>query len=332
MTKPEQKKYKKILCIDGGGIKGVFPASLLTEIEKQIDGKIYEYFDLISGTSTGGIIALGLALGMTASEILHFYEKHGPEIFSGYKKEKFGLFSKLNKFGPTILGTVYDKKNLQKAIREVFDGVRIGNCKTRVLIPSVNINTGKIYIYKTSHHETLVTDYLKPVNEAALSTSAAPIYLGGHEGKDGNSFIDGGVGANNPSGMAVVEGLSKCGWAKEDIKLLSIGCMETAMQLDPLKAINAGRQYLLPGVLPDIFMNIESQYSEGIANLLLDDRYFRINFADANRRFEMDGATKENIFSMKGIGAAAARENCKKVIDNFFDVKAEPFEPYKKLI
>jgi len=74
---------KKILSIDGGGIKGVFPASFLASIEEQIGGKVSDYFDLIVGTSTGGIIALGLGLGFSAKDILSFYEERGPEIFRG---------------------------------------------------------------------------------------------------------------------------------------------------------------------------------------------------------------------------------------------------------
>lgn len=74
---------RRILCIDGGGIKGVFPASFLATVEDTIEDQIADYFDLIAGTSTGGIIALGLGLGMSARDILRFYEDEGPKIFGG---------------------------------------------------------------------------------------------------------------------------------------------------------------------------------------------------------------------------------------------------------
>jgi uncharacterized protein len=76
----DDKAYR-ILCIDGGGIAGTFPASFLASMEDNLDRPIGEYFDLIAGTSTGGIIALGLALGLSAVEITEFYEKKGPAIF-----------------------------------------------------------------------------------------------------------------------------------------------------------------------------------------------------------------------------------------------------------
>ena len=71
-------KQKRILAIDGGGIKGVFPASFLATVEDSIGNNVARYFDLIVGTSTGGIIALGLGLGLSAKEILAFYEESGP--------------------------------------------------------------------------------------------------------------------------------------------------------------------------------------------------------------------------------------------------------------
>jgi len=74
---------KQILAIDGGGIKGVFPAAFLAKIEETTGKRIVDHFDLIVGTSTGGIIAIGLALGLPASEILQFYESYGPKIFAG---------------------------------------------------------------------------------------------------------------------------------------------------------------------------------------------------------------------------------------------------------
>jgi len=74
---------RKILSIDGGGIKGVFPASFLTTIEDSIGDRVSNYFDLIVGTSTGGIIALGLGLGLPAKDILSFYEEKGSAIFKG---------------------------------------------------------------------------------------------------------------------------------------------------------------------------------------------------------------------------------------------------------
>src|SRR3954470_14565649 len=79
---------RRMLAIDGGGLKGALPAALLAEIEERSGQKIVDQFDLIAGTSTGGIIALGLAMGLPAREILEFYLKDGKRIFPT------GLFSR----------------------------------------------------------------------------------------------------------------------------------------------------------------------------------------------------------------------------------------------
>ena len=77
---PAQSSYR-ILSLDGGGIRGVFPAALLAKLQENLDHPIASYFDLIVGTSTGGIIALGLGLGLSAADILRLYEDQGPAIF-----------------------------------------------------------------------------------------------------------------------------------------------------------------------------------------------------------------------------------------------------------
>jgi len=90
-------RKKKILSIDGGGIRGIYPATILAEIEKSLPEPLCKYFDLIAGTSTGGIIALGIGLGFKASEIVNFYEKYGANIFGGSKvKNYLDICSKLN--------------------------------------------------------------------------------------------------------------------------------------------------------------------------------------------------------------------------------------------
>src|SRR6266576_55466 len=71
----------RILSLDGGGIKGAFTASVVAALEKDTGKAAADYFDLITGTSTGGIVAIGLGLGLPAKQIMEFYSKHGPTIF-----------------------------------------------------------------------------------------------------------------------------------------------------------------------------------------------------------------------------------------------------------
>src|SRR5437867_798455 len=128
---------KRILSIDGGGIKGVLPAAFLAAIEETIGRPIAEYFDLIAGTSTGGIIALGLGLGMSAGDIMHFYEELGPTVFGGNR-----LWRTVRRAGLSA----YTSAPLRVALEAKFGDRRLGESLNRLVIPSVNLETGEVYI------------------------------------------------------------------------------------------------------------------------------------------------------------------------------------------
>lgn len=118
---------RRILAIDGGGIKGVFPAAFLAEIESQIGEPIVDYFDLIAGTSTGGIIALALGLGLRGKEILELYEKNARRIFPHVTG--FSL--------PGIFRAKYAKATLPQVLTEAFGQRLLGESCTRLIIPSL---------------------------------------------------------------------------------------------------------------------------------------------------------------------------------------------------
>jgi uncharacterized protein len=159
---------RRILSIDGGAIKGVFPASFLTTLEESLGQPIAKFFDLIVGTSTGGIIALGLGLGLSAKQILSFYEERGPSIFKGTQFARA-----LRQIGISK----YSSDPLREALQMVFEDRRLGESTTRLVVPSCNLDTGEVHIWKTSHHPRLERDYKVPVVEVALSTAAAPTYF-----------------------------------------------------------------------------------------------------------------------------------------------------------
>src|SRR5262245_32275966 len=117
---------KRILSIDGGGIRGVFPASLLAEVEESIGASVANYFDLIVGTSTGGIIALGLGLGLSAAEVLRFYQEHGPTIFCGNRLLRLIRHIGLSK---------YSSGPLRNALQAAFGDRRLGESRNRLVIP-----------------------------------------------------------------------------------------------------------------------------------------------------------------------------------------------------
>lgn len=223
----------KILSIDGGGIKGVFPAYYLmlieSELEKRNDGKtkIYHHFDLISGTSTGGIIALALSLGIPAKEIYQLYIDNVKAIF-GHKKW----------FLSRLLYSAHNRSFLESLVREKFkeynNGVdpRLKDAKTNVCIPVYDLVQGNPSVLKSPYHESFTRDFHIPMYQAAMATAAAPTYFNPYSTSyvDLNNIektfankVDGGVMANNPTLVTFLEATKAFKASLSDLEILSIG-------------------------------------------------------------------------------------------------------------
>lgn len=222
------KKFK-ILSIDGGGIRGVYPARFLAKLEANLGSPIAEHFDLICGTSTGGILALALALKIPASEIQNLYLENRKLIFPPlYRRWRFGFRR-----------AKYDNKKLEKLLREKFKKAnnnvepRIADLSTRVCITGFDLINAKPKVFKTPHKALYDTDLHIPVYQVAMATAAAPTYFNPYSnhytvnnGKEKEEFlmrVDGGVFANNPALIGLTEAHCALDKKYKDIELYSIG-------------------------------------------------------------------------------------------------------------
>ena len=195
----------RILCFDGGGIRGLVTLALLKRLEAQIPGLI-KNADLLAGTSTGGIIALGLAAGKSVDDMIALYRDNGKKIFDDT------WLDDMRDIGG-VAGADYDQKNLQRLLKGIFQDTRLRDLGKRVLIPSFNLDNGKPDSSKrtwnpkffhnfpgTDSDGTDASDGDESVVNVALDTSAAPTYFPSH-----GTYIDGGVVANNPSMAALTQ-------------------------------------------------------------------------------------------------------------------------------
>jgi len=315
------QKVFRILSIDGGGIKGVFPASFLSVIEDIINDKVSNYFDLIVGTSTGGIIVLGLGLGFSAKEILGFYEKEGPAIFKGNTIIRLLRHVGISKYNP---------KRLHCSLQNLFKDKKLGESSKRLVIPSFNIEAGEVHVYKTCHHPRFEIDYKEKMVDVALATAAAPTYFPTHRSAAGTPLVDGGVWANNPLGFAVVEAITVLNQPRDSLRVLSLGCTDAPLNVKWGRSLSLGISYWVPKI-SDIFMAAQSSSSLGIAQLLVGHKnIIRINPIMPKGRFTLDG-TKE-ISSLKGLGNSEARKAIPSLKEIFFKSHVEIFKPYKKLV
>jgi len=213
-ARPVSKRFQ-ILSLDGGGIKGLFSAAVLAHLEEDLNTRIVDHFDLIVGTSTGGIIALGLGCGLSPRELVNFYVTKGPQIFAK------GLMTAVKQ----VVRPKYSPIALEKAIKECVGDATLGDSKKRLVIPAYNVGKDDVYLFKTPHHERLTRDYKVPIWKVALATSAAPTYFPAFVGVDHLRLIDGGVWANNPAMVGVTEAVSLLGQPLGSIHLLSLGTM-----------------------------------------------------------------------------------------------------------
>jgi uncharacterized protein len=249
-------------------------------------------------------------------EILGFYETHGPTIF----RESKGLLGR-------FFGTKYESEPLQAALQAIFGDRLLGESKARLVIPSTNLETGEVHVFKTAHHERFERDYKERVVDVALSTAAAPTYFQMHRLPAGVPLIDGGVWANNPMGAASVEALGILGWPKAAVKLLSVGCTESVPTTRDRGRAGLGLRGWAPHLV-SAFMNAQSSASIGTAMLLLGhDNVHRISKTVGGGRYKLDGI--KEIESLKGLGSSVARVEYPQVKAMFLAEKAQPFVPLR---
>ena len=211
-----------------------------------------------------------------------------------------------------------------------FGNRKLGESKKRLVIPSINLENGEVYIYKTSHHPRLEIDYKETIVNVALATSAAPTYFPTQRNSNGTPLIDGGLFANNPIGLAVVEAIGTLNWDRNSLKVLSLGCTTEALDIGRGRNFSLGFGYWGLRIV-SVFMASQSSLSLGTAKLLIgENNLIRIEPIIAKQRFKLD-AIKE-ITSLKGLGYSEARQALPQLKKMFFNnQKVNDFEPNHKL-
>ncbi|KAH0700504.1 patatin-like protein 2 isoform X2 [Solanum tuberosum] len=221
MPPPNTGKLITILAIDGGGIRGIIPGVILAYLESQLqelDGenaRIADYFDVIAGTSTGGLVTAMLAAPnkdkrplYAAKDITPFYIEHSPKIFPQIS----GLFAGVINLTKMMNGPKYDGKYLHALTKRLLGGTRLHDTLTAVVIPTFDIKTLQPVIF-SSYEANSKPDLDAELADICISTSAAPTFLPAYcfktqdaQNKDREfNLIDGGVAANNPTLIAIGE-------------------------------------------------------------------------------------------------------------------------------
>lgn len=307
---------RRILAIDGGGIKGIFAAGFLARTEELLGLRVVDHFDLVAGTSAGGMIALSIGLGHDAGTAVRRYEEAAPRIFRG-----FGWIGRIRRY----LTSKYSPIPLRRELAGYFGEARVGDSLTRLLIPTLDVAANRVHIYKTSHHPSLFHDVTVSAVEVALAAVAAPTYFPLYRTSDGAAMVDGGLWAHNPSLLAVIEAISLLDWQREEISVLSIGLPPEELSWGKGRSPHVGA-YQASFDLANLFTNAQQvSATVNCRQLLGAERVLRIEPSSRLRNVPLDGVA--SIPALKQLGILEAERQLELVRDRFFRETAAPFTP-----
>ncbi len=276
----------RILSIDGGGIRGIIPALVLAEVEARTGRRIAELFDLVAGTSTGGILACALTVpgARPARELVELYRTEGPRIFHR------SLVRRVES-ADGLLDERYDDAALRAALAGYLGTARLSDATTRVLATAYDLEGREPYFFKSWR-----ADRDAPMVEVARATAAAPTYFE-PIGVDGLALVDGGVFATNPAMCAYAEAarLAQEAGARVDVRLLSLG---TGRLTRPMHLADARSWGLLEWVRPLIdvvFDGVADTVDYQLQHILGEGAYTRLQTDLDQASDALDDASPANL-------------------------------------
>jgi patatin-like phospholipase/acyl hydrolase len=292
-------KPVRVLSIDGGGIRGIIPATVLADLELRAGRRVAELFDLVVGTSTGGILALGLtapgeggAPRWRAEDLVTLYVREGPRIFHR------SVFDRIRS-AEGALDEKYPSDGLVEVLREAFGDLRLRDALADVMVTAYD-TVGRMPFFFRSARARVdpVQDW--PLSDAAHATSAAPSYFEPVR-LERFSLIDGGVFAANPAMCALAEVLRVR--EPHEVMLVSLGTGQQTRPLPWTKVRNWGALEWARPII-DILLDGQSDTVDFQARQVLEDSYWRIQTELRRASDDLDDASEENLLALQEEAAA----------------------------
>lgn len=328
------QKKRFILSIDGGGVRGLIPLRVLESLESRLGQRgvnkpLHQVFDLMAGTSTGGLIAAGLSAprpggkageaAASIAELRNFYEREARDIFNNSIKARF-VRAVSNPLG--LFDESYDARPLEKLLKERFGWTSMASALTKLVLTAYDTEQRKAVFMTNGLEEngSRPDDYY--FWQAVRATTAAPSFfeparVENLTRKSEEALVDGGVFMNDPTIAAYLES-RKLGWDQDDIVILSLGTGSAEKRPFPYKeAIGWGTLgWMQPskGVpLLSIFADGQSQtaayQAEHLFNELPHVTYHRLNAVLDEDAEDMDNARPGNIIALNGAADRVIRDN-----------------------
>ena len=330
---------KRILSIDGGGIRGIIASTLLVELEDRLRARygkevhIADFFDLFTGTSTGGIIVAGLLTPdkngrplWRARDIQKVYLKQGAKIFSRSLAHRVRSLGGMN-------DEKYDGVGLEKIVRYHFGTTFLSELIKPTIIPTYELSLRSVFFFR-SYKALKSKSYDFPLTDVTRATSAAPTYFEPiiATARDGKKYatIDGGTVVNNPSLTALIEAQNQWDASIDNTLLLSLG---TGEHTKPLKFNTFKDRGLLPWMKPLITIMMEGavdMVDYQVASLYkkegCENNYLRIKSGLGDASGEMDCVDSENSKKLEDLAYAALKKNgMSQKLDAFIEELGKDF-------
>lgn len=312
------------LALTGGGYRGLFTARVLECIEAEIQEPIGRRFDLITGTSIGGLIALAIAFEVPMEKVVRVFRERGPLIFPKCRRAPQGPVSEFFDMLAHLLVPRYHTNPLKDAINELIPTeTLLAEVKHAVAIPAVNVTKGTLRIMKTPHDENFLEDAKRSIGEIALATSAAPTFFDLAESK-GDFFADGGLFANAPDLVAAHEAEHFFKVPSSRFKLLSIGTLSSEFSIPKIKNRSFGiKNWVKDGRLIELIISAQEQFAKQIMEHRFDRNYVRLDkkIDRTVRPLPLDDSSVEMTTYLIECANEVADEALKNGITNFIKHK-----------
>ncbi|RBA24361.1 CBASS cGAMP-activated phospholipase [Herminiimonas fonticola] len=312
------------LALTGGGYRGLFTAHALDVIEKKIGEPIGRRFDLVCGTSIGGIVALAVAFEIPMEKVVKVFMEDGEKIFPPERRaanarfEKWDLYTHLDK-------ARYDSKPLRDAITKLVPAdALLKDAVHPLAIPAVNVTQGIPQVFKTRHKQEWERDWKFKAVDVALATAAAPTFFELAE-IGNNLYADGGLFANAPDLIALHEAEYFFQVPIDCFRLLSVGTTTKSYSLSHSTGRDFGiRDWMQDQRLFSVMISSQQQFVEQLVAHRLKNQYLRIDHEPSNEQTSDLGLDLASVAAQKTLMGLS-----EKLVTDILGTKLLPYLDHK---
>ncbi len=291
----------RVLSLAGGGFLGLYTAVVLEALEAQAGAPLARRFDLLAGTSIGGLLALALAYEIPMRRMVRLFTEHGPAVFSS-RALPSGAVSRLFDLSRSVLGPKYSGEALREGLQADFGDKRLADALHPVVVPAVDVGLCQTKVFKTPHGPASQGDGSLRAVDVALAACAAPAYFPsvriGH-----HLYADGGLFAVAPDQVALHELEHFMGVDPDRVSMLSIGTATAHYR--PAQGVcedTGAVGWLSDGRLVLTLISVQQQHVQAMVEDRLGDRYLRLD-ADwpADACLGIDVATRQAVHTLSAL-------------------------------